>query len=56
MTTRVAIVGGTGKLGGIVHAVIDDLDGFEIAAVLSSRSDLARSTVPTSSSTSRRPP
>ena len=28
MTTRVALVGGTGKLGGIIRAVIDDLDEF----------------------------
>jgi 4-hydroxy-tetrahydrodipicolinate reductase len=41
MTTRIALVGGTGKLGGIIHEVIDGLDGFEVAAVLGSRSDLA---------------
>lgn len=41
MTTRIALVGGTGKLGGIIHEVIEDLDGFEVSAVLSSRSDLA---------------
>ena len=40
MTTRVALVGGTGKLGGIIRGVIDDLDDFEVVAVLSSRSDL----------------
>ena len=40
MTTRVALVGGTGKLGGIVRGVIDELDEFEVVAVLSSRSDL----------------
>lgn len=40
MTTRIALVGGTGKLGGIIHQVIEDLDGFEVSAVLSSRSDL----------------
>jgi len=40
MTTRVALVGGTGKLGGIIRTVIDDLDDFEIIAVLNSRSDL----------------
>ena len=39
MTTRVAIVGGTGKLGGIIRDVVDDLDGFEVYAVLSSQSD-----------------
>lgn len=41
MTTQVAIVGGTGKLGAIIHAVIDDLDGFEVSRVLSSSSDLS---------------
>lgn len=41
MTTRVALVGGTGKLGGIVGAVIEGLDDFEIVSVLTSRSDLA---------------
>ncbi|MFT4219170.1 MAG: 4-hydroxy-tetrahydrodipicolinate reductase [Microbacterium sp.] len=38
--TRVAIVGGTGKLGGIIREVVDGLDGFEVAAVLTSRSGL----------------
>jgi len=41
MTTRIALVGGTGKLGGIIHEVIDELDGFEVVTVLGSRSDLA---------------
>ncbi len=41
MSTQVALVGGTGKLGSIIHAVIDDLDGFEVARVLGSSSDLA---------------
>jgi len=41
MTTQVAIVGGTGKLGAIIHAVIDDLDGFEVNRILSSSSDLS---------------
>lgn len=41
MTTRVALVGGTGKLGGIVRDVIDREDSFEVVAVLSSRSDLS---------------
>lgn len=44
MTTQVALVGGTGKLGTIIHAVIDDLDGFEVARVLSSSSDLSELT------------
>ncbi|GGH46431.1 4-hydroxy-tetrahydrodipicolinate reductase [Microbacterium album] len=41
MTTRIALVGGTGKLGGIIHAVIDELDGFEVVSVLTSRSDMS---------------
>ncbi|MBC6494429.1 4-hydroxy-tetrahydrodipicolinate reductase [Microbacterium sp. 4-7] len=41
MTTQVALVGGTGKLGSIIGAVIDELDGFEVTRVLTSRSDLA---------------
>ncbi|WP_203135729.1 4-hydroxy-tetrahydrodipicolinate reductase [Microbacterium sp. JZ31] len=41
MTTRIALVGGTGKLGGIIHEVIEGLDGFEVSAVLTSRSDLS---------------
>jgi len=41
MTTRVALVGGTGRLGGIIRDVIEQEDGFEVAAVLTSRSDLA---------------
>ncbi|MDR6868659.1 4-hydroxy-tetrahydrodipicolinate reductase [Microbacterium resistens] len=40
MTTRVALVGGTGKLGAIIRTVIDGLDGFALHAVLSSRSDI----------------
>ncbi|MBB3156529.1 4-hydroxy-tetrahydrodipicolinate reductase [Microbacterium proteolyticum] len=41
MTTRVAIVGGTGKLGGVIREVIEGEDGYEVVAVLGSRSDLA---------------
>ncbi len=41
MTTRVALVGGTGKLGGIIAQVIAEIDGFETVAVLGSSSDLA---------------
>lgn len=41
MTTRVAIVGGTGKLGGIIREVIEREPGYDVVAVLSSRSDLA---------------
>lgn len=40
-TTRVALVGGTGKLGGIIKAVIDESPDFEVVAVLGSSSDLA---------------
>lgn len=39
--TRVALVGGTGKLGGIIRAVIDEEPGFEVTAVLGSQSDLS---------------
>lgn len=41
MTTRVALVGGTGKLGAIIRDVVDAESGFEIAAVLTSRSELS---------------
>ncbi|MFE6995087.1 4-hydroxy-tetrahydrodipicolinate reductase [Microbacterium sp. NPDC057659] len=41
MTTQVALVGGSGKLGGIIRAVIDELDGFEVRRVLGSSSDLS---------------
>lgn len=41
MTTQVALVGGSGKLGRIIHGVIDDLDGFEVRNVLGSASDLS---------------
>ncbi|MGX1695112.1 4-hydroxy-tetrahydrodipicolinate reductase [Microbacterium keratanolyticum] len=41
MSTRVALVGATGKLGTIIRAVIDELDGFEVAEVLTSQSDLS---------------
>ncbi|WP_127472612.1 4-hydroxy-tetrahydrodipicolinate reductase [Microbacterium sulfonylureivorans] len=40
MTTRVAIVGGTGKLGGIIREVVEHEDGFTVHATLSSRSEL----------------
>lgn len=40
MTTRVAIVGGTGKLGGIIRAVVDAEPGFVVHASLSSRDDV----------------
>ncbi|WP_223586580.1 4-hydroxy-tetrahydrodipicolinate reductase [Microbacterium sp. OVT16B] len=41
MTQHVALVGGTGKLGKIIHAVIDELDGIEVSRVLTSSSDLS---------------
>jgi 4-hydroxy-tetrahydrodipicolinate reductase len=40
MTTRIALVGGTGRLGAVIRGVVDDLDGFAIAAVLTSGSTL----------------
>ncbi|MEV8274074.1 4-hydroxy-tetrahydrodipicolinate reductase [Microbacterium sp. NPDC077184] len=40
MTTRVAIVGGTGKLGRIICDVLDAEKDYEISAVLTSRSPL----------------
>ncbi|GAA3925728.1 4-hydroxy-tetrahydrodipicolinate reductase [Microbacterium soli] len=40
MTTQVALVGGSGRLGRIIHAVIDELDGFTVRNVLGSGSDL----------------
>ena len=41
MTTQVALVGGTGRLGRIIHGVIDGLDGFEVRTVLGSASELS---------------
>lgn len=40
MTTRVGIVGGTGRLGSVIREVVDALDDFEVSAVLTSRSGL----------------
>ncbi|KJL30814.1 4-hydroxy-tetrahydrodipicolinate reductase [Microbacterium azadirachtae] len=40
MTTRVALVGASGKLGTIIADVIARLDGFEIGAVLGSASTM----------------
>ncbi len=40
MTTRVALVGGSGKLGGIIARVIEQSEDFETMAVLGSASDL----------------
>jgi 4-hydroxy-tetrahydrodipicolinate reductase len=41
MTKQVALVGGSGKLGTIIRQVIDGLEGFEVARVLTSSSDLS---------------
>ncbi|UNK69530.1 4-hydroxy-tetrahydrodipicolinate reductase [Microbacterium sp. H1-D42] len=41
MTTQVALVGGTGRLGRIIHTVIDALDGFEVRTVLGSASEFS---------------
>ena len=41
MTTRVAIVGGTGKLGGVIRAVVEAEEGYEVTAVLTSTSALS---------------
>lgn len=40
MTTRVAIVGGTGKLGGIIRSVVEAEPDFVVHATLSSRDDI----------------
>lgn len=41
MTTRVALVGGTGKLGTIIRDVVEAEPGYELVAVLTSRSPLS---------------
>ncbi|MGW9268814.1 4-hydroxy-tetrahydrodipicolinate reductase [Microbacterium sp. K35] len=41
MTTKVALVGGTGKLGTIIGSAIAELDGFAVTRVLGSSSDLS---------------
>lgn len=40
MTTRVALVGASGKLGSIIGRVIEALEGFEVAQALGSRDSL----------------
>ncbi|GAB6857270.1 4-hydroxy-tetrahydrodipicolinate reductase [Microbacterium xylanilyticum] len=40
MTTRVALVGASGKLGSIIGDVVAHLDGFELGAVLGSASTM----------------
>ncbi len=39
MTTRVAIVGGTGKLGAIIREVVESDPAYEVSAILTSRSE-----------------
>ncbi|MGB4137419.1 MAG: 4-hydroxy-tetrahydrodipicolinate reductase [Microbacterium sp.] len=41
MTTQVALVGGSGRLGGIIRQVVDGLDGFAVSRVLGSADDLS---------------
>lgn len=41
MTKQVALVGGSGKLGTIIREVVDGLDGFEVARVLTSSSEMS---------------
>lgn len=41
MTTTVAVAGARGKLGSLVAAVVDELDGFELVAALDSSSPLS---------------
>lgn len=41
MTTRVAIVGGTGKLGGVIASVVEAEPDYVVHALLSSRDDIA---------------
>lgn len=40
--TRVALVGASGKLGSVIHRVVDELDGFEVVLTLGSNDDLAQ--------------
>jgi len=40
MTTRVAIVGGTGKLGGVITSVVEAEPDYVVHATLSSRDDI----------------
>ena len=41
MTTRVAVIGATGKMGRLVSSLIEDTDGYELVARLNSRSELS---------------
>jgi 4-hydroxy-tetrahydrodipicolinate reductase len=42
MTVRVAVVGATGRMGGLVTEIVEATDGLELVAGLSSRDDLAQ--------------
>lgn len=42
MTTSVAVVGATGKLGQLVARIVREADDFELAAALDSKADLSR--------------
>src|SRR5690606_335327 len=42
MTTRVALVGATGRMGGLIGRLIDDSDDFEVTARLSSADPLEK--------------
>ncbi|TFD82082.1 4-hydroxy-tetrahydrodipicolinate reductase [Cryobacterium sp. Sr8] len=41
MTTRVAVIGATGKMGRLVSSLIEDTDGYELVARLNSKSALS---------------
>jgi 4-hydroxy-tetrahydrodipicolinate reductase len=41
MTTRVAVVGATGRMGSLASRLVEQTDGFELVARLGSRDDLA---------------
>ncbi len=41
MTTKVAVVGATGKLGRVVTAIVEESEEYELAAALDSRSELS---------------
>jgi len=41
MTTRVAIIGATGKMGRLVSALVEETEGYELTARLDSRSELS---------------
>jgi 4-hydroxy-tetrahydrodipicolinate reductase len=41
MTTRVAVIGATGKMGRLVSGLVDAADGYELVAQLDSKSELS---------------